>query len=81
MEGGYTPALARLISLMGADEIYDKAQFHLREAGGIDVDSRQIHRVVQRIGPDADSWQQDRPFPAHVAPAPIITPAIKQFAC
>lgn len=72
LEGGYTPALARLISLLGADEIYDKAQFHLHEAGGIDVDSRQIHRVVQRIGPDADSWQQERQFPAHANPAPIM---------
>lgn len=72
LEGGYTSALARLISLMGADEIYDKAQFHLHEAGGIAVDARQIHRVVQRIGPDADTWQQERQFTAHANPAPIL---------
>jgi len=79
LEIGYTPALARLICLDGADEIYDKAQFHLREAGGIEVDARQIQRVVQRIGPDAHTWQQEReltpdmkPALAAVEPAPIM---------
>jgi len=60
LEIGYTPALARLIGLEGADEIYEKAQLHLREAGGIEVEARQIQRVVQRIGPDAHTWQQER---------------------
>jgi hypothetical protein len=65
LEIGYTPALARLIAVEGADEIYDKAQFHLREAGGLEVDARQIQRVVQRIGPEAHSWHQEREIPPH----------------
>lgn len=57
LENGYTPALSRLVSLEGADENgYEKAQLHLREIGGIEVDARQIHRVVQRVGPDAQKW-------------------------
>lgn len=59
LETGYTPALARLISLEGSDETaYQKAQTHLLETGGIDVDVRQIQRVVQRIGPEAQIWQE-----------------------
>jgi hypothetical protein len=79
LEVGYTPALARLIALEGADGIYEKAQIHLREAGGIEVESRQIHRVIERIGPDAHTWQQERdltpnvkPALATVEPAPIM---------
>ncbi len=72
LEIGYTPALARLIGLEGADEIYDKAQMHLREAGGIEVDARQIQRVVQRIGPDAHAWQQTRTLTPSAEQAPIM---------
>jgi hypothetical protein len=79
LEVSYTPALARLIALEGADGIYEKAQMHLREAGGIEVEARQIHRVVERLGPDAHTWQAQReltppaaPTLAHVAPAPIM---------
>jgi len=59
LEVGYTPALARLICLEGADEPgYEKAQRHLAETGGIEVSARQIQRVVQRVGADAQAWQE-----------------------
>jgi hypothetical protein len=59
LEGGYTPALARLICLEGADESrYQKAEDHLRETGGIEVSSRQVQRLVQRVGAAAQHWQQ-----------------------
>lgn len=59
LEGGYTPALARLICLEGADEPgFEKAERHLAETGGIAVCARQIQRVVQRVGEAAQAWQQ-----------------------
>lgn len=59
LEVGYTPALARLICLEGADEPgYEKAERHLAETGGIAVSARQIQRVVQRVGTDAQAWQE-----------------------
>ena len=58
LEVGYTPALARLLALEGADEAsYGKAETHLLETGGIAVSGRQIERVVQRVGAAAQSWQ------------------------
>ena len=78
LEVSYTPALARLMALEGAEGIYEKAQLHLREVGGIEVEARQIHRVVDRIGPEAHTWQQERELtppaasPAKVEPAPIM---------
>lgn len=58
LEVGYSPALARLIGLEGADEAsYQKAEQHLAETGGITVGARQIQRVVQRLGSAAQHWQ------------------------
>ena len=58
LEVGYTPALARILCLEGAEEdSYQKAERHLAETGGIRVAVRQIQRVVQRVGPDAQAWQ------------------------
>jgi len=59
LEGGYTPALAKLVCLEGADEAtYLKAQRHLEQTGGIAVSARQIQRVVQRVGAAAQQWQE-----------------------
>jgi hypothetical protein len=59
LEVGYTPALARLICLEGADEVgFQKAENHLAETGGIEVSARQIQRVVQRVGKEAQTWQE-----------------------
>jgi hypothetical protein len=72
LEVGYTPALARLICLEGADEPgYEKAQRHLAETGGIVVCPRQIQRVVQRVGQEAQVWQEREAQPGP-GKAPIM---------
>lgn len=59
LEGGNTPALARLACLEGADEAsYQKAEEHLQETGGILMSSRQIQRLVQKVGAAAQRWQE-----------------------
>jgi hypothetical protein len=59
LEVSYTPTLAKLLCLEGADETtYLKAQRHLEQTGGIQVSARQIQRVVQRVGQEAQLWQQ-----------------------
>lgn len=59
LEGGNTPALARLMCLEGADESsYQKAQNHLQETGGIQASARQIQRLVQQVGEPAQKWQE-----------------------
>lgn len=72
LEGGYTPALARLVCLEGADEPgFEKAERHLAETGGIPVSARQIQRVVQRVGKAAQDWQQREGVPGSTD-APIL---------
>lgn len=64
LETAYTPALARLICLEGADESsFQKGSIHLREVGGIEVDQRQIQRVVNRVGVGAAAWQRRESAP------------------
>lgn len=59
LEAGHTPALVRLACLEGADEAgFQKAERHLWETGGIRLQARQIQRLVQRVGPAAQAWQQ-----------------------
>jgi hypothetical protein len=75
LEVGYTPALARLIGLEGADAAsYQKAETHLAETGGITVAARQIQRVVQRVGEAAQAWQAREFQPQECAPcdAPVL---------
>jgi hypothetical protein len=72
LEVGYTPALAKLICLEGADEpTYLKAERHLEQTGGIAVSARQIQRVVQRVGSGAQVWQE-RPAEPGPGDAPIL---------
>lgn len=72
LEVGYTPALAKLLCLEGADEqTYLKAERHLAQTGGITVSARQIQRVVQRVGSAAQAWQE-RPAQSGQCQAPIM---------
>lgn len=65
LEVSYTPALTKLLCLEGADEqTYLKAERHLLQTGGISVSARQIQRVVQRVGIDAQQWQERVAEPA-----------------
>ena len=72
LEVGYTPALAKLIGLEGADEpTYLKAERHLEQTGGIVISARQIQRVVQRVGSSAQQWQERQRQPGTCA-APVL---------
>ena len=75
LEGGKTPALARLVCLEGADEAsYQKAEEHLKETGGIHISARQIQRLVQSVGAAAQTWQERealKPLPG-TKPVPIL---------
>jgi len=75
LEDGHTPALVRLACLEGADESgFDKAQNHLLATGGIHMDSRQIHRLIHRVGPASQAWQQRecKPGQEDKTPVPIM---------
>ena len=72
LEVSYTPALAKLVCLEGADETtYLQAERHLERTGGIRVSARQIQRVVQRVGGNAQAWQERAAQPG-ACDAPIM---------
>lgn len=70
LEGSATPALARLITRAAAQQPYGAASRDLAEYGGIQVDERQIQRVVQRISPDVEPWLGQ--LPPNAEPVPIL---------
>lgn len=59
LEGLCTPALTRLMCRAAAQQSYQEGSRDLAEYGGIDVEERQIQRVVLRIGPDVSPWLQE----------------------
>ena len=72
LEVGYTPALAKLMCLEGADApTYLQAERHLEKTGGIRVSARQVQRVVQRVGQGAQVWQEREAQPGP-CDAPIL---------
>lgn len=72
LDVGDTSALARLICLEGADESgFQKAERHLAKTGGIAVSARQIQRVAQRVGKDAQVWQGREAKP-RTCDAPVL---------
>jgi hypothetical protein len=59
LEGSASPALARLACFEGAESAsYQKAEEHLRQTGGIQMGARQVQRLVQSVGPAAQTWQE-----------------------
>lgn len=61
LEGSATPALARLVSRAAAQQPYGAASRDLAEYGAIQIDQRQIQRMVQRIAPAVEPWLAQLP--------------------
>ena len=58
LEGVFTPGLARLVCVAGSQhESFQAAELDLEQVGGIQVPARQIQRLVEKVGPSAQSWQ------------------------
>jgi len=68
LEGSATPALARLISRVAAQQPYGVASRDLAEYGAIHVDERQIQRVVQQIAPAVEPWLAQLPQSQQAVP-------------
>jgi hypothetical protein len=67
----FSPALVRLASRAAAREGYQAASDDLLALGGISIEPRQIHRLVDHAGPLIDSaLQQGQLYPAQ--PIPVL---------
>lgn len=70
--GPYTPGLARLMHRAGAQTGFESASEDLRVYGGIAVSGRQIHRLMQAVGPGLHQWQQTLAAAPPAAPLPVL---------
>lgn len=68
LEGSATPALARVVCRAAAQQPFGAASRDLAEYGAIQVDERQIQRLVRRIAPDVEPWLESLPQPSVVTP-------------
>ncbi len=73
LEGSATPALARLVCRAAAQQPYGAASRDLAEYGAIQIDERQIQRVVQQIGPACEPWLASQPSSAKAVPIVYVT--------
>lgn len=73
LEGSTTPALARLVCRAAAQQPDGAASRDLAEYGSIQVEERQIQRVVQQIGPACEPWLASLPSTAKAVPILYVT--------
>jgi hypothetical protein len=65
--------LARLVCRAAAQQPYGAASRDLAEYGCIEVDERQIQRMVQQIGPDCEKWLSSQPSSGQAVPVMYIS--------
>ena len=70
--GPYTPALARLMSRAGAQTGFASGSEDLRVYGGLAIQGRQIHRLMQIIGPAVHAAAEAAPNENPAAPIPVL---------
>lgn len=70
--GPYTPALARLMSRAGAQTGFESGSQDLRVYGGLQINGRQIHRLMQTIGPAVQQACEAAPNEKLIAPIPVL---------
>jgi hypothetical protein len=69
---GTTPTLARLMTRAGAQSGFAGAAEDLRVYGGIEVEGRQIHRLLQHTGPAMHQAWAQLPVVPPPAPLPVL---------
>ena len=74
--GSYTPALARLMSRAAAQTGFESGSQDLRVYGGIHIQGRQIHRLMQILGPSVQQACADLPDEHPDQPIPTFYVAV-----
>ena len=69
---GYSPGMVRLICRAGASESYKRGRSDLKAYANIEVEARQIHRMVERVGPLMRQELQKERVGAEVPPVPRL---------
>ncbi len=70
--GPYTPALARLMSRAGAQSGFESGSKDLGVYAGLAIHGRQIHRLMQTVGPAVLQAAAAAPAATPAAPIPVL---------
>lgn len=62
----YSPALVRMMCRMGARESFEAGAQDLKALAGVQVEGRQIQRIVNLVGPEVKETLQPKALPEHL---------------
>lgn len=62
----YSPGLVRMMCRMGARQSFEAGAQDLKALAGVEVEGRQIQRIVNLVGPDVKETLQPKALPEHL---------------
>lgn len=57
----FSPGVRRMMSRVGSKEPFEKGRQDLKELAGLEVTAKQVERISEQTGQQAESWQAGRP--------------------
>ena len=57
----FSPGVRRMMSRVGSQEPFEKGRHDLKELAGLEVTAKQVERISEQTGQQAESWQAGRP--------------------
>ena len=69
---GYSPGMLRLMCRAGAQDSYEVSSEDLKAYANLEVNARQINRIVDQIGPDMRSKLEKEKLPARAKAVPRL---------
>ena len=79
---GFSPGLRRLSSRVGAKESFAQGSEDLRELAGVEVETKEVERISERIGEEistAENNRRERIFSGNVVALPLQEPPEKVY--
>jgi len=75
---GLSPGVRRMMGRVGSKESFQEGQQDLKQLAGLEVTAKQVERVSEQLGQQAESWRT-KASPAGASPAVVALKAIPKF--
>jgi hypothetical protein len=62
VSSGFSPGVRRMMSRVGSKESFQDGRVDLKELAGLEVTAKQVERVSEQLGQQAQSWQAPASF-------------------
>ena len=75
---GLSPGVRRMMGRVGSKESFQEGQQDLRELAGLEVTAKEVERVSEQLGQQADSWRTQA-SPVGASSSVVVLKAIPKF--